>query len=105
MDKTLAVVVGISLFTTLINLPFGYWRANVKKFSKAWFLAVHLPVPFVVAARLSFKASFKFIPIFLFSYFLGQWLGAQWYRVMAKKGISPSSCLFMDLVKRSDQAE
>ncbi len=99
MDKTLITVLGISLFTTIINLPFGYWRANVKKFSKGWFLAVHLPVPFVVAARLGFKISFRFIPVFVFAFFVGQWLGAQWSKARFRRGLSPSSCLFMDLLR------
>ncbi len=103
MNKTWLTVIGISLFTTVINLPFGYWRANVAKFSKAWFLAVHLPVPFVVAARMGFRVSFRFIPIFLLSYFLGQWLGARWSRAMSRRGLSPSSCLFVDLMKKSSQ--
>ena len=105
MDKTLMTVLGICLFTMIINLPFGYWRANVEKFSKAWFLAVHLPVPFVVAARLGFRVSFKFIPAFLFSYFLGQWLGARWNRAMAKRGVVPSSCLFVDIMRRHGQEQ
>ena len=32
----------------LLNLPFGYWRAGVARFSRGWFLAVHVPVPFVI---------------------------------------------------------
>ena len=103
MVRTWLTVIGISLFTIVINLPFGYWRANVEKFSKAWFLAVHLPVPFVVAARLGFRVSLCFIPVFLFSYFLGQWLGAKWSKARARRGLSPSSCLFVDLMKRPGQ--
>lgn len=99
MDKGLLTVIGISLFTMVINLPFGYWRAGVKKFSKEWFLAVHLPVPFVVAARLGFKVSFLFIPVFVFAFFLGQWLGAQWRKARLRRGFSPSTCLFMDLFR------
>jgi hypothetical protein len=36
----------------LLNLPFGYWRAGSARFSRAWFFAVHAPVPFVIAIRL-----------------------------------------------------
>ncbi len=100
MDKRIATILGICLFTMIINLPFGYWRTNVEKFSKEWFLAVHLPVPFVIAARLGFRVSFRFIPVFILFYFLGQWLGAQWNSAMVRRGISPSSCLFVDLMKR-----
>jgi len=34
MDKALITILGVSLFTMVINLPFGYWRASVEKFSK-----------------------------------------------------------------------
>jgi hypothetical protein len=36
----------IALLTFGVNLPFGYWRANVKKFSLHWILAIHIPVVF-----------------------------------------------------------
>lgn len=60
-----------------INLPFGYWRAGVKKFSRAWFLAVHLPVPAVVALRLSFRLGWNPLTfaVLVAAFFLGQWLG------------------------------
>ena len=35
-----------------LNLPFGFWRAGVRKFSLPWFLAVHAPIPLVVGLRL-----------------------------------------------------
>jgi len=38
----------IAFVVFLLNLPFGYWRQNVRKFSFQWFLAVHLPVRFVL---------------------------------------------------------
>ena len=41
----------------LINLPFGFWRAGVRKFSPAWFVAVHAPVPLAVGLRFSPPAS------------------------------------------------
>lgn len=35
----------------LAAAPFGAWRVHVRKFSPAWFLAVHATVPFVAALR------------------------------------------------------
>ena len=35
-----------------VNVPFGWWRAGTRKFSRSWFLAVHAPVPLVVLLRI-----------------------------------------------------
>ena len=42
----------VAILVLLVNLPFGYWRAGVRKFSFAWFVAVHAPVPLVVGLRI-----------------------------------------------------
>jgi hypothetical protein len=42
----------VSLLTFLMNIPFGYWRANVKKFSLQWYFAIHLPVPAIILLRI-----------------------------------------------------
>ena len=43
----------------LINLPFGFWRAGVRKFSPAWFVAVHAPVPLAVGLRFASGLGFQ----------------------------------------------
>lgn len=35
----------------LLNLPFGYWRASVKRFSAQWLVAAALPAALVFALR------------------------------------------------------
>ena len=94
--------IGISVFTLLLNIPFGYWREGTRKFSKGWFLAVHLPVPFIVAARLGFGASWRWIPLFVFSFFLGQWIGARIRKGMQEIREDLSLCLVMDLLRRRE---
>jgi hypothetical protein len=42
---------GVALAVLIVNLPFGYWRAGLRKFSVPWFLAVHAPVPLVIGIR------------------------------------------------------
>ncbi|MCK5137727.1 MAG: hypothetical protein KAR19_18220 [Bacteroidales bacterium] len=42
----------ITILVLVLNIPFGYWRANVSRFSTQWFLAIHIPVLFIVALRL-----------------------------------------------------
>lgn len=69
----------IIVLTTLLNIPFGFWRANVKKFSGQWFLAVHCPIPFIILMRLEFGIGWHLItfPVIIVAYFLGQYLGAK----------------------------
>ncbi len=63
----------------VVNLPFGWWRAGVRKFSLAWFVAVHAPVPLAVAMRWAAGLGFRWslLPLFVAGYFAGQWLGAR----------------------------
>jgi hypothetical protein len=86
----------------LANIPFGYWRANVKKFSAQWFLAVHLPVPVVGYLRHSIDYGWIGItvPLFVVAYFGGQFLGARALITMRKYG-PVSSSLLHDLARRS----
>jgi hypothetical protein len=63
----------------IINLPFGYWREHVKKFSRQWFLAVHIPVPIVILIRIYSNIGFQLYtyPILVGAFFLGQFLGGK----------------------------
>ncbi len=72
--KTLWIV---ALTVFVLNLPFGWWRSSVKRFSKQWFLAVHIPVPFVIALRLLSGMGFKLItfPVLVGAFFSGQLIG------------------------------
>jgi hypothetical protein len=67
--------------TWFINLPFGYWRASLKKLSFKWFLAIHLPIPFVVILRFIFHLGFQLYtyPFLITAFFLGQFTGARVY--------------------------
>ena len=47
----MVALIVLLLGTLLINLPFGYWREGVRKFSAAWFVAVHAAVPLVILGR------------------------------------------------------
>jgi hypothetical protein len=63
--------------TFVINLPFGYWRGGVRKFSPAWFVAIHAPVPMVIALRFILGLPFRWgaLPFFVVAYFGGQFVG------------------------------
>ena len=91
----------ISLMVLALNIPFGYWRANVKRFSPQWFLAIHIPVPFIVAFRLLFDLGFHWDTyVFMVSaFFLGQRLGALIMKAVHFRCEQDSSCLVMDLYR------
>lgn len=69
----------LAVVVLLLNLPFGYWRAGTTRFSRRWFLAVHAPVPVVVALRLSWGIAWRVgnLPILMGAYFLGQTIGGR----------------------------
>jgi len=72
---------GLALLAALlINVPFGYWRAGVRKFSPAWFVAVHAAVPMVIGLRIALGLPFRwmFVPLFVAAYFGGQAAGSRW---------------------------
>lgn len=61
----------------ILNLPFGFWRAGVSKFSMPWFLAVHAPVPIAVGIRHFAGLGWQLgtLPLFVAAFFAGQFLG------------------------------
>jgi len=77
----------VALLTFLINVPFGYWRAQVKRFSVNWFLAIHLPVPFIVVLRFLFGVQLNLTTIltFVIAFFLGQRTGILLYEYLRRK--------------------
>ncbi len=70
----------------LLNLPFGYWRSTVRKFSAQWILAIHAPVPGVIALRMLSGLGFQLIsvPVLIGAFFLGQFCGARINRVAGR---------------------
>ena len=60
-----------------VNVPFGFWRAGVRKFSTPWFVAVHFPVLLVVGIRLLAGLGWHLstFPVFVGSYVVGQSFG------------------------------
>jgi hypothetical protein len=71
----------VALLILLLNLPFGFWRAGVRKFSPAWFVSVHAPVPLAIGLRLSSGLGWRpaTLPLFVGAFFAGQFLGG-WLR-------------------------
>jgi len=92
----------VSIIVFIFNIPFGYWRANVKKFSLQWILAVHIPVPFIITIRILVSIGFAWYTyIFLVSaFFSGQSFGTYLHKINKRNGVKTSSCLFMDIFKK-----
>jgi len=88
----------ISVIVLTINIPFGYWRANVKSFTLQWILSIHIPVIIIIALRIFSDIGFSWYTyLFLVSaFFIGQKLGSIIHIYLEKIEIV-SSCLIMDL--------
>lgn len=79
------------VITFIINLPFGYWRGGVKKFSWQWFVAIHFPVILLYFMRkgMGVERTWVTLPILIIAFFAGQLLGRK-IREKRKNTISKS---------------
>ncbi|MEI6166439.1 MAG: hypothetical protein WCS52_04535 [bacterium] len=79
---TLPTIVVVAVAVGVINIPFGFWRDSVKKFSWPWILAIHLPVPLVIALRLVSHLGWQLstFPVLIGAFFLGQFVGGRLHR-------------------------
>lgn len=84
------------------NVPFGYWRGNVRKFSWQWLLAIHIPVAFSLLLRLTSQLSFDPVTVvaMVLAFFGGQTSG-RWLRTLLQTllPVPLSSCLPYDLMR------
>lgn len=89
----------IALIVLIINVPFGYWRANVKKFSFQWILAIHLPVPLVILLRYVGEIGFAWYTyvVLVTAFFVGQRLGYMLWQRNLEHLQQVSSCMILDL--------
>lgn len=82
-----ANVLIVAAIVVLLNIPFGMWRISVPTFSFQWFLAVHFPVPLIIALRYYSGIGFAFYTYFFLvgAFFGGQRLGAILYTKMKQR--------------------
>ena len=95
-------IILLTLFVLLLNIPFGYWRANVRKFSLQFLLAIHIPVILIIMFRLLSAGGFELTTFFFTvpAFFLGQLAGSKIYSFRKINGSEPlTSCLVMDVIK------
>lgn len=93
------ILIGILVYT--INIPFGYWRSNVKAYSLQWFLAIHIPVPIIIGLRIVSGIGFAWYTyVFLVTaFFLGQKTGSLIINRIKRVCEANSSCLVMDVFR------
>ncbi|MBI4688285.1 MAG: hypothetical protein HY756_11005 [Nitrospirae bacterium] len=92
----------VAVIVVILNVPFGYWRANTPSRSLQWFLAIHVPVAVVVTLRIFANIGWQFFtfPVLIGAFSLGQLLGGRlrvWYKGHAQHPLS--SCLINDVVQ------
>jgi hypothetical protein len=75
----------IAFIVFIINIPFGFWRKSVKKFSFIWFVSIHVPV--LISIGLRYISHIEFHPLilllFVSVFFMGQFSGKYayvWYQ-------------------------
>ncbi len=92
----------LALIVLILNLPFGYWRANVRTLSVQWFLAIHLPVGVIILLRVLSGMGWQVetIPALVAAFFIGQFSGRTLRGWWGKRARVPvTSCLVMDMVR------
>ena len=89
------------MFVVIVNIPFGYWRANTRRFSLQWFLSIHIAVIFVIALRLAFHLGFAWYSyvVLVTAFFLGQQFGSLINKMLRQIYVNVTSCLVMDLLR------
>lgn len=71
------LLVGLITATIVLNIPLGYLRQGVEKFSFAWYFYVHISIPLVIYLRIKSGYSWKFIPLTLAGAVIGQIIGGR----------------------------
>lgn len=72
-----------------LTLPFGAYRAFTRRLGWRWFVAIHLPIPFVFLVRYEAGLSWAFLPFtctaFAAGQFAGAWIGR---RIAARRRVA-----------------
>ncbi|MBI4321960.1 MAG: hypothetical protein HY675_25995 [Chloroflexi bacterium] len=102
----MVVVLAMAAAILVVNIPFGYWRANTPALGAEWFVAIHLPVVVVVAVRLALQVPWEvatLVPM-VGAFFLGQLAGQRlrWFLV-PRMPLRATSCLVMDVARNTRQ--
>jgi hypothetical protein len=71
-------LLALAVLILIVNLPFGFWRGGLRKFTLPWLVAVHAAVPIAVLLRMLLGVGWRLstLPILIAAYFTGQLLGS-----------------------------
>jgi uncharacterized membrane protein len=70
-------LLGLITLAIIVNIPLGFLRQAVEKFSFAWYFYVHISIPLIIYLRIKSGYSWKFIPITLAGAVIGQIIGGR----------------------------
>ena len=73
------------------NVPLGMWRRRLRRFSPAWFLAIHASIPVLVAMRLVFVPAYWVIPPEIGLAVVGQLVGSRLFPLWNLRLDSPEA--------------
>jgi len=78
----------VALLVFILSLPFGYWRASVRRKSRRWFLAVYLPATLAVALGVYSGRGFRpmSLPVIVGAFLLGQFVGGKVRNIIQGRG-------------------
>jgi hypothetical protein len=75
--NVLLILSGLFLAAAIVNIPLGYLRQCVEKFSFAWYFYVHISIPLIIYLRIKAGYSWKIIPLTVVGAVLGQVIGGR----------------------------
>lgn len=77
-------LLGILCFALFSNIPLGYLREGVPRFSLRWLVYIHLSIPFIIGLRIANGVSWRAIPFTIGLAIAGQMIGSRARRRRAR---------------------
>lgn len=71
------LLIGLIAVALILNIPLGYLRQAVEKFSFAWYFYIHISIPLIIYLRIKSGYSWKFIPLTIAGAVIGQIVGGR----------------------------
>ena len=81
------ILIGLILTAVAVNIPLGYVRQGVEKFSFAWYFYIHISIPLIIYLRVKSGYSWEIIPFTIAGAVIGQIIGGR-----ARKRRDPDGC-------------